>query len=264
MHEALKKGYFGCSSPWIHKCACNSLKLLDKPCTSSFNELRHTFRGSDAVMNKMRMKALLFVKEQCPVHPDVPAQHCMTHLESIIVRVTPSIKGSNFRTTTWTRRVFELASIGVHYITNQHNCQSTPCLKVISLKQSTNHQFWLCFTVKMQSEYTHTTQLRCVSPARSQASEMSAQFDFYSSEHDLACLYVEIMDVCQPFYALPRDSGINACHLAPRLEDGLANALSMSCSEQENPQDPMATCYQCTPQRYSTSRSTHTIHFHDR
>jgi hypothetical protein len=54
---------------------------------------------------------------------------------------------------------------------------------------------------------------------------------------DLANLYTEVLQICQPFYELPPDPSTPQFQLSPRLEDGLSIKRSFG---QANPQDPMS------------------------
>jgi hypothetical protein len=58
---------------------------------------------------------------------------------------------------------------------------------------------------------------------------------------DQSPLYVQIMEVCQPFYGSPNSGGSASFHIPPRLEDGLADP-SLTVGQQENPQDASNCC----------------------
>jgi hypothetical protein len=58
---------------------------------------------------------------------------------------------------------------------------------------------------------------------------------------DLANLYTEVLEICEPFYELPPVPSTPEFQLSPRLEDGLKDGLLVEISfEQANPQDPMS------------------------
>ena len=120
----------------------------------------------------------------------------------------------------------------------------------------------------MMQHEGHSVRRDCDSPAESQSSKNSDYTtDIYQVEKGLGCLYTEIMQVCQPFYALSRDTGGCAINIPPRLEDGLRNEASdRFCAGQENPQDDMATFYQSMPQpSLSNQTNSHVFRrFNDR
>lgn len=106
----------------------------------------------------------------------------------------------------------------------------------------------------------------CESPAaESQTSstdyyDQTIDSDIYKLENDLGSLYAEIMQVCQPFYSLPGASQRQSITIFPRLEDGLRQESEASYGGQqtENPQDPMAACYQqCISHTFSHETNSH-------
>lgn len=91
----------------------------------------------------------------------------------------------------------------------------------------------------------------CKSPLTSQSSNMSDYMEDTIMDEDLGNLYIEIMHVCQPFYAQPMMTGNETFNIPPRLEDGLVKKKVLSSADQENPQDPMAACYRCVSEIYA-------------
>ena len=99
-------------------------------------------------------------------------------------------------------------------------------------------------------------------------SPTSSEVDYVQDcfmEENWGNLYIEIMQVCQPFYALPTGTGNEAFRIPPRLEDGLNNEKGQRASSiQENPQDPMAAYFRCASQTFSGPASNFTSTFHGR
>mmetsp|Transcript_23404 Transcript_23404/g.65791 ORF Transcript_23404/g.65791 Transcript_23404/m.65791 type:complete len:122 (+) Transcript_23404:44-409(+) len=119
----------------------------------------------------------------------------------------------------------------------------------------------------MQKHEESSTHRGCESPTESQTSTGSDFTDIYSymGEKDLGYLYAEIMQVCQPFYALPVDSGGQSINIPPRLEDGLRQKESSerAYSGQENPQDSMNSSSQCISQTFLSQTNSHAFHQFD-
>jgi hypothetical protein len=83
------------------------------------------------------------------------------------------------------------------------------------------------------------TNIEDIQRSNCQANDMTNNDTHEGS--DLANLYTEVLEICEPFYELPPAPSTPEFHLSPRLDDALEDGLLMEISfGQANPQDPMS------------------------
>jgi hypothetical protein len=71
---------------------------------------------------------------------------------------------------------------------------------------------------------------------------------------DLDLGYAQIMEICQPFFELPKSVDNGVFRIPPRLEDGLFMTENTTYNAKENPQDAM--CCQQDRERQNPNQNS--------